>query len=168
MDGQASAAREPPERRLQPRLAAPQRVQLFAGHYASLVGSPAPGKPPASSAAALGPEPALGSRRHILAYLQPREYYVAVIAPVAAADRHPPALQHLLEARAGARNVHLGAGARRAGAAGRLRFGLGLHLGMAETVRSQRNQRRRAGLAGRSILLGSRWRRSHCKYTAPS
>ena len=36
ISGLFRCAREPPKRRLQPRLAAPRLVQLFSGHYTSL------------------------------------------------------------------------------------------------------------------------------------
>src|SRR5262245_58672417 len=91
----------------------------------------------ASGVAAAGTELPLRCGRHVLGNPNPRENDVAVVAPVAAAERHTPAIQHSLERRAGARNVNLRAIALRTASPRRLAFGRRLGSRTAETVASQ-------------------------------
>ena len=117
----------------------------------------------ASGVAAAGAELPLRGGGHILGNPESRKNYIAVVAPVAAAKGHAPAIQHLLESRAGARNVNLRAIAFRTASARGLPFGRRLGSGTAEAVASQGNHRCRGTGGWRRFFHGHGFGRQHRK-----
>ena len=112
-----------------------------------------------SAFAAMRPVLARRADGHFLADLEPRKDEIAMVAAVAAADRHTSSAPDMCSKwDCGARNVHLGAIALGTMSAALAHFSGRFRGGMAEAVGSERHQWGYAALARRSSREGYWWK----------